>query len=101
MIELTEHQESVLIKLANSAQKFVTFTSIEADGQAKETIDGYFAQAMQLVENGLCYDISTLPKEQRMIAELKEDEPREFRVLKATPMVNMMFGRGRCKRSIN
>lgn len=100
MIEITKHQEAVLTRMANGS-KYVSASSIESDGRSRELVEQIFAEDMQLVEWGLVCNVSSNPKESRVIAEMKADDGRDYFILKSTPMVNLMFGRGRCKRAIN
>ncbi len=94
MISLTKHQVAVCVRLATGdVPRYAAVTSVESDGASAQQIDEMFAQDLQLVEYGLLYDITSQPKwKERADAALK-DEGRTLRVLSASVMVKLMFGR--------
>ena len=94
MISLTKHQVAVCVRLATGdVPRYAAVTSVESDGASAQQIDEMLAQDLQLVEYGLLYDITSQPKwKERADAALK-DEGRTLRVLSASVMVKLMFGR--------
>ena len=94
MIQLTTHQEALLTRLATGDTKnFAAQMSIPADGQVAATIDRHFAEAMQLVEWGLLFHVTSKPKIKEWVDRMLEEDGRTIVVLSSTPLVDMMFGR--------
>lgn len=94
MIVLTKHQENVLARLATGqVTRYAAVTGVPSDGNVEKVVNTMFAEDLQLVEWGLLYDITSQPKWKEKAASILEEEGRTMRVLSATPMVNMMFGR--------
>jgi hypothetical protein len=94
MISLTKHQEAVCVRLATGdVSRYAAVTSVESDGSSAQKIDEMFAEDMQLVEQGLLYDITSQPKWKERADAVLKDEGRTLRVLSASIMVKMMFGR--------
>jgi hypothetical protein len=93
MIELTKHQEALLTRLARGKIKYyATQTSIEADGAAGAQIDSMFAEDMRLVEDGLQYNVTSLPRFKEYTDGVKKEFGRDVFVLTATELVKLMFG---------
>jgi hypothetical protein len=94
MISLTQHQLAVLTRLATgNIPRYAAVTSVESDGASAQQIDTMFAQDMQLVEWGLLYDITSQPKWKERASEIFAEEGRTLRVLSASAMIVLMFGR--------
>ena len=93
MNQLTDHQEKVLTQLATGRVKFyATQMSIEADGLSAAEVDRWFAEDMQLVEQGLLYNVTSKPQFKEYADKMLETDGRTIFVLAATPMTDMMFG---------
>ena len=101
MIELTKDQANILTEMANGRAFFATFGSVEADGKAAATIDRVFAESMQLVEYGLCFDLTTLPKFKSLVSEYKKTEGRDISILGASELVKRMFRRVPWQKQVN
>ena len=94
MNQLTIHQEKVLTQIATGKIKFyATQMSIEADGVHATEVDAWFAEDMQLVEQGLLYNVTSKPQFKEYADKVLETDGRTIFVLTATPAVAMMFGR--------
>lgn len=101
MISLTKDQVNILTEMANGRSFFATFASIEADGRAKDAIDRIFAEALQLIEYGLCFNVSTMPKFKAICTRYKKNEGREVFVIAPSEMVKKMFRRTPWYKTIN
>lgn len=92
MIEITKFQESLLKRLGSgNTSKYAATKGIEADGAARSEIDRYFDEAMRLVEDGLLYDLSSMPKFKKVCDSYMEDEGREIHVLGPSKVVEILF----------
>lgn len=93
VIKLVPNQVKILTEMANGRPFFATFPSVPADGAAQEQIDQMFAHSIQLVEYGLVYNTSSMPKFKKVIDRYRKEEGRELVILTPTEAAKKTFRR--------
>ena len=93
MITLTQDQVNILTQMANGKSYFATFPSIEADGHMSNKIDQLFAESLQLLEYGICMNVTSLPRFKSVVDKYKKKDGRDLYVLALCMPYGTMFKR--------
>lgn len=102
MIEqLTKHQLSVLIRLANSQIKvYCAPAGVKSDKKCDEITQDFNA-ILRLVELGLMSDVSDWPKYEPMVKKYREEDGREVAIVNLNVVGGLMFKRAKHERWTN